>query len=177
MANPILIRTATIADIGPLHALVERAYRGDDARRGWTHEADLLDGQRTDHAALEEILADPRQRVLLAFADGTLAGCVQVADQGEGTCYLGMLSVEPGRQANGLGKQLIEAAEHMARSDFGAQRMEMTVIRQRGELVAYYERRGYRPTGEERPFPMDDPRFGIPRTGDLAFVVLGKELG
>jgi hypothetical protein len=54
--------------------------------------------------------------------------------------------------------------------------MEMTVIRQREELVAYYERRGYARTGEGRPFPLDDPRFGIPKRRDLSFVVLAKPL-
>lgn len=177
MANPILIRTATADDVASLHALVERAYRGEAAREGWTHEADLLDGQRTDRAALDDMLADPRQHILVASVDDVLVGCVLVADQGKGTCYLGMLSVEPSLQAGGLGKRLIEAAEQTARSQFGADCMEMTVIRQRGELIAYYERRGYRLTGEERPFPLDNPRFGIPRTRQLAFVVMAKEFG
>ena len=54
--------------------------------------------------------------------------------------------------------------------------MEMTVIANRGELIAWYERRGYVLTGERRPFPLDDPRFGLPKTRDLAFVVLEKPL-
>lgn len=171
------IRTATAADLPRLHDLVESAYRGDSARLGWTHEADLLDGQRTDAAALAAILADPRQRILVAVDQGAITGCVQISDKGDGIAYLGMLSVEPGRQAAGLGKLLIAAAEHDAQALFGARRIEMTVIRQRAELIAYYERRGYARTGEERPFPLDDPRFGLPRTRDLAFVVLARNLG
>lgn len=172
-----MIRTATPADLGPLHALVERAYRGDSARAGWTHEADLLGGQRTDRETLEAVLADPRQRILVTNGeDGAIIGCVNIADKGEGTAYLGMLSVEPARQAGGLGRCLMIAAEQAAVQLFGARVMEMTVIRQRGELIAYYERRGYRLTGETRPFPLDDPRFGLPKTRDLAFVVLAKPL-
>jgi predicted N-acetyltransferase YhbS len=155
---------------------VERAYRGDAARAGWTHEADLLDGQRTDEHALAEILADPRTRLLVAEDGGTLVGCVQVADRGNGLGYLGLLSVDPERQAGGLGKRLVEAAETEAARRFGTRCMEMTVIRQRGELIAYYARRGYRPTGEERPFPYGDTRFGMPRRPDLGFVVLAKDL-
>ena len=51
----------------------------------------------------------------------------------------------------------------------------MTVIARRRELIAWYERRGYALTGETRPFPMDDPRFGLPRE-PLFFVVLRKRL-
>lgn len=171
----MLIREAAEADLPALHDLVHRAYRGDSARAGWTHEADLLDGQRTDMAALSAMLADPAQRVLVAEAGGLLAGCVAIADQG-GTAYLGMLTVDPARQAGGLGRALIDAAEKAAVTTFGASVMEMTVIRQRAALIAYYERRGYALTGEERPFPLEDPRFGIPRRRDLAFVVLSKAL-
>lgn len=170
-----MIRLATVADIPALHTLVEGAYRGDRARRGWTHEADLLGGQRIDVAGLETILTDPAQRVLIATAE-TAIGCVQVTRAGESGAYLGMLSVDPARQAGGWGRRLIDAAETLARDTFGATYMEMTVIRQRSELIAWYERRGYRRTGEERPFPLDDPRFGIPTTRELAFVVLSRSL-
>lgn len=170
------IREAGRADIPALLDLVHSAYRGDRARSGWTHEADLLDGQRTDAAALTAIVDDRRQRILTVGGPDPLAGCVQVTDQGEGKAYLGLLSIAPERQAQGLGRVLIQAAEDAARRDFGATIMEMTVIRQREELVAYYERRGYARTGEERPFPLDDPRFGIPKRRDLSFVVLAKTL-
>lgn len=170
------VRPAASADIGALHALIEGAYRGDSARRGWTHEADLLDGQRTDRQALAEILADPDQRILLAFDGDALVGCVQVSRAGEGRGYLGMLSVDPARQASGLGRRLIAEAEAAAATVFGARSIEMTVIRQRTELIAYYERRGYERTGEQRPFPSDNPRFGLPQTRALVFDVLVKAL-
>lgn len=170
------IRTATIADIPALHRLVERAYRGDSARKGWTHEADLLGGQRTDVEALSEMIIDPLQRILLAIGANGLVGCVQVSQKNAGTAYLGLLSVDPEVQAGGLGKALIEAAERAAQIEFSASTIEMTVIAQRGELIAYYERRGYALTGEERPFPHDDQRFGLPVTRDLSFVVLAKAL-
>ncbi len=54
--------------------------------------------------------------------------------------------------------------------------MEMTVISQRAELIAFYERRGYELTGETRPFPATDPRFGVPRRSDLAFIVMERAL-
>jgi GNAT superfamily N-acetyltransferase len=88
-----------------------------------------------------------------------------------------MLSVDPLLQANGLGRRLIDAAEGEAGRRFGSGRVQMTVIKGRTELIDYYVRRGYVPTGEERPFPLDDPRFGLPRTRDLCFVVLNKPIG
>ncbi|HEY4585930.1 MAG TPA: GNAT family N-acetyltransferase [Brevundimonas sp.] len=175
MSGPVF-RPATPDDVPALRALIESAYRGDSAKVGWTHEADLLGGQRTDEAELRDILADASRIILLAEVDGALTGCVQVADQGRGLAYLGLLTVDPARQPGGLGRRLIDAAEAEAAARFAATRMEMTVIRQRAELIAWYERRGYRLTGETRPFPLDDPRFGLPRTRDLAFVVLEKPL-
>ena len=170
------IRPATLADIPALHRLVERAYRGDSARNGWTHEADLLDGQRTDVEALSDMIADPAQRILLAIGADGLVGCVQISQKNADTAYLGLLSVDPDVQAGGLGKALIDAAERAAQIEFSASNMEMTVIRQRSELIAYYERRGYALTGETRAFPHDDERFGLPVTRDLSFVVLAKAL-
>jgi len=169
-------RPAAPDDVPALHRLIESAYRGDSAKAGWTHEADLLGGQRTDEAELRDILADASRVLLLAEIDGVLTGCVQVDKQGEGLAYLGLLTVDPRRQAGGLGRWLIAAAEAEAIDRFGATRMEMTVIRQRAELIAWYERRGYRLTGETRPFPLDDERFGLPQTRELEFVVLEKAL-
>ncbi|MNU28222.1 Acetyltransferase (GNAT) family protein [compost metagenome] len=173
-------RPATSSDVAALHRLVESAYRGDSAKAGWTHEADLLGGQRTDEAELLGIIADTGRVILLAEVDANgerlLTGCVQVADQGEGLAYLGLLTVDPARQASGLGRLLIDAAEAEARSRFAATRMEMTVIRQRSELIAWYERRGYAQTGETRPFPLDETTFGL-SDRDLTFVVMEKALG
>ena len=169
-------RKANEADIGTLHRLVESAYRGTSAKAGWTHEADLLDGQRTDMEELAAIVADKDQWLTLAFDGDDLIGCVNVANRGDGLGYLGMLTVDPQRQAAGLGRQLIAEAETRAVQDFGAKVMEMTVIAQRPELIAYYERRGYGLIEETRPFPLHDPRFGDAKRDDLYFVVMQKAL-
>lgn len=155
--------------------LVESAFRGDSARGGWTHEADLLGGQRTDQEALAEAIADPDRTILIAFDGDALIGCVEVRRADMGRSALGLLSVRPDRQAAGTGRRLVAAAEGYAREHHRAARMEMTVIAARGELIAWYERQGYGRTGEIRPFPMDDPRFGLPRV-PLSFVVLERTL-
>ncbi len=172
----LTFKTAALDDVPRLHALVESAYRGDSARKGWTHEADLLDGQRTDEAALAEVISGATHRILIAIEADQFCGCVQITSKSPGLAYLGLLTVDPDRQAGGLGRQLLETAETTAREVFGAQQMEMTVIAQRQDLIAWYVRRGYAPTGETRPFPHADPRFGVANTPDLYFVVLTKAI-
>lgn len=166
----LTIRPATPADLVHLHPVIERAYRGDSARGGWTHEADILEGQRTSLDDLAEILTRPAERLLVAEEDGRVIGCVQVTDRGDGLAYLGLLCIEPTLQAAGLGRQLIAEAESCAARLFRAKTMEMTVIDSRAELIAYYERRGYRLTGEGRPFPIEV-------TPPLRLAVLEKPLG
>jgi predicted N-acetyltransferase YhbS len=149
----IIIRTAHPADADVIHLLVNSAYRGEGSKRGWTTEADLLGGQRTD-----------REKVL---------DCVQLTREPAGSCYLGMLTVDPGRQAAGLGSRLLSHGEQVAR-EWGCASMRITVIHLRDELLRYYERRGYRLTGAVEPFPTD-PRYGLPRT-ELKLLVLAKPL-
>jgi GNAT superfamily N-acetyltransferase len=155
------IRPAARADLPRLHPVIERAYRGETARQGWTHEADLIEGQRTDLETLRAIVEDPAQRLLVAELDGPIIGGVQVSDRGNGRSYLGLLCVDPTLQAGGVGKQIVEAAESTAREVFGARTMEMTVIDSRRKLIEFYERRGYTVTGEKRdfPIPLDPPFF------------------
>jgi predicted N-acetyltransferase YhbS len=168
-------RAAVPADIPVLHALVQSAFRGDASRRGWTTEADLLDGQRTDEAALAEIVASDHGSMLVAEDACDVVACCQLEQRDGGVAYLGMLSVRPTLQATGIGRAVMSEAERRA-AESGATRMRMTVIRHRTELVAWYERLGYQRTGETAPFPYDDERFGLPRVDDLEFVVLEKPL-
>jgi ribosomal protein S18 acetylase RimI-like enzyme len=157
---------------------VNSAYRGESSRRGWTTEADYLDGQRTDAASLaRDLAADPQARLLLLRDDdATLLGSVWLEPVGDGeTWYLGMLTVRPDIQDRGLGRTLLEAAERAVR-EAGGSRVRMTVVSIRDTLIAWYQRRGYALTGETRPFPYEDQRFGEPRRPDLEFVVLEKAL-
>lgn len=172
----ILIRDATPADIPALHRLIESAYRGEASRAGWTTEADLLDGQRTDPDDLAAILADPAQAMLTAWRGDELVGCVLIADRGEGTGYFGMLSVSPTMQGGGLGRRLVEAAHAAMAERYGARRVRISVFPQRDSLIGWYRRLGYASTGETLPFPYGEPRFGIPLRDDLHFIVLARDL-
>ena len=163
------IAAATLADAPALKELLEAAYRGDSARRGWNHEADILDDERTAPGEVEALLADEAVTILTAHEGAALIGCVAVTIKGAALAYLGMLCVAPDLQSAGLGRRLLDAAEDHARSK-GIAAMEMTVIDSRDALIAWYERRGYARTGETRPFP-------VPRDPPVTFVVLEKPLG
>jgi GNAT superfamily N-acetyltransferase len=166
----IAFRQACGSDVAAVVALVESAYRGDSSRTGWTTEADLLDGQRTDAAEVLRTLEDPQSVIVLAELDGRIAGTCHLRRSGR-TTRLGMFAVSPGLQGAGLGRALIERGFEIA-SGWGCEAIEMAVIRHREELIAWYRRLGFEPTGETEPFPYGDERFGIPRRDDLEFVIL-----
>jgi ribosomal protein S18 acetylase RimI-like enzyme len=171
----LFFRDATSADIPALVVLVTSAYRGESSRAGWTTEADLLDGERIDAEVLRADLLRPRSRVRVVERDGALQACAHVCEE-EGAGYFGMFAVEPTLQGSGIGRQLMAECERIARDEWGLPAMCMTVIELRHELIAYYERRGYRRTGIYKPFPFGDARFGLPRRKDLRFEVLEKSL-
>ena len=168
-------RTATLADVDAIIPLVESAYRGDASRKGWTTEADMLDGQRIDRQLLIELIERPDARVILLERNAELLACCELQDQ-KGFAYFGMFSVKPEGQGSGIGNRLLVEAERVAAQEWHCREMRMTVIDIRNELIAWYERRGYQRTGEYKPFPYGDERFGIPRRDDLRFEVLRKEL-
>lgn len=167
------ILPATEPDVPRLNGLVNSAYRGDSSRRGWTTEADLLDGIRTNESLLRQKIQNSLITILKYEQDGELLGCVCLERKPD-ALYLGMLTVAPDCQANGIGKQLMQAAEEFARQQ-QLPKITMTVLPMRHELVAYYERRGYRKTGETHPFPSNDPNFGLPKQ-PLEFIVMEKTL-
>jgi ribosomal protein S18 acetylase RimI-like enzyme len=168
------ISTATVQDIPALEKSVNSGYRGEASRKGWTTEADLLHGEvRIDTASLAAMLAD-NTAVILKYTDaaGDITGCVYLQKQQRGL-YLGMLTVSPELQGGGLGKKLLAAAEEYA-IQHNCPAIFMSVISVRSELIAWYERHGYRKTGETKPFP-DDDRYGKP-TQPLEFIILEKKV-
>ncbi|MEU8888583.1 GNAT family N-acetyltransferase [Streptomyces sp. NPDC048442] len=171
----LVFRDAVESDAEALVALIESAYRGDSSRAGWTTEADILEGRRTDSEGVLAVVTDPDSRLLTVERDGELVACCQLEHRGD-AAYFGMFAVRPGAQGGGLGKVIIAEAERLAREMWKVREMHMTVISVRDDLVAWYERRGYRRTGRMTPFPYGDERFGIPQRDDLQFELLLKEL-
>lgn len=173
MTNNLNIATLLPSEIDELVALVNSAYRGEGSKKGWTTEADLLGGLRTDRKSIEVLLQKPGAVILKATNEqGDMEGCVYLHQQGL-QLYLGMLTVMPDKQAKGIGKQLLLAAENYGRS-VGCTAVKMSVIDVRHELIDWYKRKGYESTGEIKPFPAD-PSFGIPKQA-LQFIMLEKKL-
>jgi ribosomal protein S18 acetylase RimI-like enzyme len=167
-------RHAQKEDVPAIVKLVESVYRGDSSRKGWTTEADLLGGQRTDPDMILNLLNDSECHFLLAINKSQIVGSVLIEKKRD-YAYLGMLAVDVSLQNAKLGRRLLEAAESFTKNSWQLNEVRITVIEQRRELVEWYERRGYKKTGAVSDFPTD-PRFGIPKVkiSDLHFIELAK---
>ncbi len=168
-----MITKATLEDVLELDTLVNSAYRGDSSRQGWTTEADLLDGTRTNAEGIAEIIETPGTILLKYVEADKILGCVELKNE-NGKLYLGMLTVQPSLQGKGIGKELLIASEAEAKKQ-NCSSIFMTVISIRKELIDWYLRHEYKMTGERKPFAFTDPRFGQPKT-KLEFVVLEKKI-
>jgi GNAT superfamily N-acetyltransferase len=171
----ISFQTATVQECAQLADLVNSAYRGESSKKGWTTEADLLGGQRTDAESLREIIQAPMNQIEIAFDGGKIVGSVHLVHEESDTLYFGMLTVAPHIQAKGLGKIILNHVEDVARR-YDLKRLRMTVIPSRAELIAFYERRGFKATGKYEPFPEADPRFGLPKVANLSLKEFEKRL-
>jgi ribosomal protein S18 acetylase RimI-like enzyme len=164
---------AALADVPRLAALIERAYRGPEAKKGWTNEALILEGPRSSSAEVERLVRDREARFVIAEDGGRLVGCALVRREGHGA-YFGMFAIDPAAQGGGLGKALLARCEAAARELWGAREMRLTVISLRDQWIGWYERRGFVQTGEHEPFPFDEAP-GALRT-DFDLTVLRKPL-
>ncbi len=176
--NQFVVVPAELSDAREIESLVNSAYRGDTSRVGWTTEADYLDGQRIDEAGLKELISSP-EIVILCLKDASnsqILACVELAKFEANSVLLGMLSVNPKMQNQGLGAKLIKSAESFVKEHFQTQKIIMKVISIRSELIAYYERKGYKRLNQFDAFPYGDSRFGIPKRDDLEFVRMEKTL-
>lgn len=169
-----MITKATIEDVSPLNSLINSAYRGASSKKGWTTEANLLEGLRTTEEELIEILQNPNTTILKFTQDNRIIACVLLVEK-EDRLYLGMLTVSPELQNSGLGKKLLQQAEIHA-SAVGLPKIVMTVISVREELIAWYKRHGYFDTGEKEAFPASDVHIPISHQ-PLEFIVLQKNMG
>lgn len=193
-----MFRPAVPDDAPAIAALANAAYRMPPGPNGWTSEAELIAGQRTDAAMLTAQLATPGVTIVVATIpagtppdgtawrtdarsatavhDGTAIACVQLAPTHDpAVAEIGLFAVHPDHQGTGVGAAILTRAEDLAHSA-GYQRVRLYVIDIRSELLAWYHRRGYTPTGEVQAFPYEDERFGVPRRDDLQFAVLEREL-
>ncbi|QBN18162.1 GNAT family N-acetyltransferase [Flavobacterium nackdongense] len=168
-----MITKATIEDVYALNKLINSAYRGEYSKKGWTTEANILEGKRTTEAELMEILQDKKNSLLKYFENDQILGCVLLKEK-ENELYLGMLTVSPELQNSGIGKKLMQQAEVFA-SDLGLPKIVMTVISVREELISWYKRKGFVDTGLREPFPVSEV-FSQTTKEPLEFMVLEKRM-
>jgi ribosomal protein S18 acetylase RimI-like enzyme len=171
---PLSFRKARAEDAERIAHLVNSAYRGDSSRAGWTTEAELIDGARTNPQEILGLIEGEGSLILLCLRGVDIVGSVYLQRRAA-AAYLGLLVVNPQLQGAGIGKQLMAAAETLVRTEWGSTKMTMTVISVRQELIAFYERRGYRRIGESHPFPASIGA-SIPKVPGLQFEVLEKSL-
>lgn len=171
---PLSFALAESGDAEALAALINRAYRGETSRLGWTTEADLLAGKRTDTAMLRDLMASADNAVWLVRAHGEILGTISLLYH-DTAVEFSLFAVEPSAQAQGIGNRLLHQAENHARQRWNVRRATLSVIACRHELIAYYQRRGYCPTGEYQAFPVDS-HLWTPRVADLRLAILEKAL-
>jgi ribosomal protein S18 acetylase RimI-like enzyme len=165
-------RRATSEDAQAITDLVNSAYRGETSKQGWTTEADLLDGLRTTPLEIKQIISAQDSFFLLCHRDAMLVGSVHIKKQGN-QAYIGMFVVRPDIQGVGIGKRLLQKGETLAWDSWEVNSYAMIVITSRHELIAFYERRGYRRTGEFCEFPVN-PELWTPKVGGLKMERLEK---
>lgn len=179
--SPVL-RRARAEEVEQIVDLVQAAYRGEG---GWTTEAHLVDGHRTDAAEVRAMLADPAVTLLVAVDGGDEQGeaeagiaaaavgrpSTESAAGGRvlGCCYThrepadpaGIVRAELGLFAVDPAAQgsgiggRLLEAQATALAADGVDVLMIRVLQSRPELHRWYERHGFTRTGRAVPFAGD----------------------
>ncbi len=149
---------AELIDASAISELINSAYRGESSRAGWTTEADLLEGLRTNTQEIASIIKRDDAFILIGVLNDQIIAticCERQIAHGRYTAHLGMIAVKPTLQNQGHGAVIIQAAEAIASREWRVVGFYMAVISIRSELIAFYERLGYARTGEFKDFPVN----------------------
>ena len=168
------VSKAILSDISNICILVNNAYRGEEAKKGWTFESDLIEGdKRTDEDDLFLLFSNEKAVFLTAKNDNELIiGSVYLEAKNE-NLYMGMLSVEPTLQGKGIGKLLVSNAIQYGQS-LGLEKIQIQVIHRRQELILWYEKLGF--ITSEKILPFEVPlEFGKPKVA-LHFIEMNLTL-
>ena len=173
----MLLHRATPQDASRVADLVNVAFGGGAAdAAGWTYEDGLFDGDRIDADEVLELISVPGAQMLLWIAEREVSGCAYLKPL-DGAAYLGLLAVRPGMQDRGIGSAIMSECERIARAEWKARAMRISVITShRPELTAFYERRGYVRTGRYKKFERRQALRAPPRVDGLEVEWMHKEL-
>jgi ribosomal protein S18 acetylase RimI-like enzyme len=170
---------AELVDAESIAKLINSAYRGETSRKGWTTEADILDGLRTTTAEVAKIINRSDAFILIGVLEDEIVATICCERQhiaGKHTTHFGMIAVKPSLQNKGYGKDIIHAAETMTQREWRVAGFHMLVISVRSELIEFYERLGYERTGEFQNFP-ENPTLWQPKVEGLNLQYLVKLTG
>jgi GNAT superfamily N-acetyltransferase len=142
-----IVEPAQPAELDDVRSLMRAFVVWHRARH--VEDIDLIE-RYFDRRAFDEELAGlpgkyarPRGRLLLAYVDGTPAGCVALHDLGDGICEMKRMFVPEVFRGRGVGRAL---AERIIAEGKGAgyRVMRLDTSRRQGEAVRLYERAGFR---------------------------------
>lgn len=173
LENDIQFRIATLEDAPQLQQLLQAAFRAEDSRYDWIGSPELATGFTMDIEDVTSMITQSESNFILAIAQGGLAGCVGVRKRSPNYARLCFLAVDPDRHRRGLGRQVLAHGEDYCRREFGADQFGLDALCTRKALILWYERQGYRKTGEITPFP-DQKLNGRDRSEDVWFVEMEK---
>lgn len=167
------VRTAVNPDAEAIAHLVNKAYRPGSGASGWTHESDLVSGNRINASQIDKITSKPDSIILVGIKDSEIIACVHIEKDGSSS-HIGMLAVNPTLQGTGVGKQMLARAEKHASAIFGSEKFIMVVVSARSELISFYLRRGYQKTDFVMDYPLS-ASAGNPKHAGLKIEILEKQ--
>jgi GNAT superfamily N-acetyltransferase len=138
-----------------------------------------MSGPRTNTEKMFDMIAGGKNVFLMFFgeADHILKGCINLVHKPESkTAWLSMFAVRPDLQARGYGKFILSVVENYAVSNWNVEYMQLNVLIQRPELIAYYSSRGYIDTGHHETFPIQQLKSGGVSRYDLERCTMRKSV-
>jgi len=156
--SKLTLRSAGLEDVEAIASLINVAFLA---------ERPFVKDERIQATGVRELLA--KGQFILGYLDDALVGCVYVETH-RPRAYVGLLSIDPAHQHDGLGTEWMAAAEKRCR-EAGSEGVDLRFINHRTELLRFYSKLGYRENGTA-PFP-ETARMKMP----FHFIQMSKELG
>jgi len=169
MLKNLKLVPASIEDAERIKDLINLCYRGMD---GWTKETKIVSGDRISIDDTKTLIQKHNSKMFTVSIDETMIACIGI-EQKENKAYISAFAVLPSYQNMGIGKQVLSQAEEYAANQFKAKELILVVVSQRQELIEYYERRGYKRTGQISKYPVH-LNVGIPIIEGLTIEYLSK---
>lgn len=117
------IRLAQQQDIHVLVELINLAYRSD---QGWTHEYEIVCGDRINEKQLEAQLTQENFKLYVFEQEEYIHGCIGLTIM-QHSVEIGSFAIHPTMQNQGIGKQLLKFAEYWSLNHYPHLKISMSV--------------------------------------------------